>query len=79
MNRSSVSEASQKPFGMKTKPVSFSTRIRPQTLDAAYMTSDELLLLLRTSELGLTDLEAANRLAEHGLNEVAYHRTVPVV
>jgi hypothetical protein len=43
------------------------------------MTSDELLLLLRTSELGLTDLEAANRLAEHGLNEVAYHRTVPVV
>jgi Mg2+-importing ATPase len=43
------------------------------------MTSDELLASLKTSEPGLTDLEASNRLAEHGLNEVAYHRAVPVV
>jgi P-type Mg2+ transporter len=43
------------------------------------MAPDELLLALKTSELGLTDLEASDRLTEHGPNEVAYRRTVPVV
>ena len=56
-----------------------SPKIRPQTLDAAYATSEELFASLETSESGLRDHEAANRLAGYGFNEVAYHRTAPVV
>ncbi|MBV8277610.1 MAG: magnesium-translocating P-type ATPase, partial [Verrucomicrobia bacterium] len=77
MNRFAVD--SQRPVDRKTKPVSLSVKIRPQTLDAAYMPHEELLASLKTSERGLSDLEASNRLNEYGLNEVAYHRTVPVV
>jgi Mg2+-importing ATPase len=61
----------------KSSPVP--PRIRPQTLDAAYANFEELFAALETSESGLRDHEAANRLAEHGFNEVAYHRTTPVL
>ena len=76
MNRSSVSGAKPKSPGTKTKPVS--AKVRPQTLDAAYASSEELLTSLKTSEYGLADLEARNRLAEQGFNEVAYDQTVSV-
>jgi Mg2+-importing ATPase len=77
VNGSSISGAKSKTSGTKRKPVS--AKVRPQTLDAAYTSSEELLTSLRTSEYGLTDLEARNRLVEHGFNEVAYDRTAPVL
>jgi P-type Mg2+ transporter len=55
-----------------------SPKIRPRTLDAAYATPEELLASLKTSDGGLSDREASDRLAEHGLNEVAYHRAASV-
>jgi P-type Mg2+ transporter len=56
-----------------------SPKIRPRTLDAAYATSEELLASLKTSDGGLSDREASDRLAEHGLNEVAYHRAASIL
>ena len=79
MSQSFLSGTSPKRVGTKPKPPAVSPKIRPQTLDAAYMTPDELLLWLKTSEDGITDVEASNRLAEHGQNEVAYDRAVPAV
>jgi Mg2+-importing ATPase len=65
--------------GTKGKSIPVSPKIRPQTLDAAYATSEELLASLKTSDSGLRDREASDRLAEHGFNEVAYHRTASVL
>ncbi|HZC36180.1 MAG TPA: cation-transporting P-type ATPase, partial [Chthoniobacterales bacterium] len=56
-----------------------SKRIRPQTLDAAYSLPEELFRSLRTSEQGLSDTEAKNRLAEHGYNSVTYDRQVSLL
>jgi P-type Mg2+ transporter len=56
-----------------------SPKIRPRTLDAAYATPEELLASLKTSDGGLSDREASDRLAEHGLNEVAYHRAASIL
>jgi Mg2+-importing ATPase len=55
------------------------TKIRPQTLDAAYNSAEELISSLKTSEHGLTEQEAGDRLIQFGFNEVAYDRAPPVV
>jgi Mg2+-importing ATPase len=65
--------------GTRAKSILVSPKIRPQTLDAAYATSEELLASLKTSDSGLGDREASDRLAEHGFNEVAYHRTASIL
>ncbi len=65
--------------GPSAKSIPLSPKIRPQTLDAAYATSEELLASLKTSDSGLTDREASDRLAEHGFNEVAYHRAASIL
>jgi P-type Mg2+ transporter len=62
--------------GPRAKSIPVSPKIRPQTLDAAYANSEELLASLKTSDSGLSDREASDRLAQHGFNEVAYQRTV---
>jgi Mg2+-importing ATPase len=61
--------------GPRARSIPVSPKIRPQTLDAAYAISEELLASLKTSDSGLRDRDASDRLAEHGFNEVAYHRT----
>ena len=76
MNHSSISVTSQKMAGPRAKSIPVSPKIRPQTLDAAYANSEELLTSLKTSDSGLSDREASDRLAQHGFNEVAYQRTV---
>jgi Mg2+-importing ATPase len=65
--------------GTKTKAVPVSAKIRPQTFDAAYAPVEELLISLKTSEHGLSDPEARDRLAEYGFNEVAYDRAAPLL
>jgi P-type Mg2+ transporter len=65
--------------GTGAKSIPVSPKIRPQTLDAAYATLEELFASLKTSDSGLPDREASDRLAEHGFNEVAYHRTVSIL
>jgi magnesium-transporting ATPase (P-type) len=65
--------------GTRAKSIPVSPKIRPQTLDAAYATSEELLASLKTSDSGLGDREASDRLAEHGFNEVANHRTASIL
>jgi P-type Mg2+ transporter len=79
VNESSISLRSPKMPGTRAKSIPVSPKIRPQTLDAAYATSEELLASLKTSDSGLRDQEASDRLAEHGFNEVAYHRTASVL
>ncbi len=61
------------PFGAKPK-----VRLRSQTLEAAYANADDLLAALGTSESGLSQSEAAARLAECGLNEVSRQRPAPL-
>jgi Mg2+-importing ATPase len=56
-----------------------SGKIRPQTLDAAYAPVEEVLISLKTSEAGVSDQEARNRLAERGFNEVTYRETASLV
>jgi Mg2+-importing ATPase len=68
-----------KTVGPRAKSIPVSPKIRPQTLDAAYATSEELLASLKTSDSGLSDREASDRLAEHGFNEVAYPRTASIL
>jgi P-type Mg2+ transporter len=63
--------------GQKTPPAS--GRIRPQTLNAAYTAVEDVLILLKTSEAGVSDQEARNRLAERGFNEVTYRETASLV
>jgi P-type Mg2+ transporter len=65
--------------GRRAKSIPISSKIRPQTLDAAYASSEELLASLKTSDSGLSDREASDRLAEHGFNEVAFHRAAPIL
>src|ERR1700736_5985317 len=65
--------------GTRAKAIAVSPNIRPQTLDAAYAASEELLASLKRSDAGLGDREASDRLAEHGFNEVAYHRTASIL
>jgi P-type Mg2+ transporter len=77
--QSSISVTSPKMAGTRAKSIPVSPKIRPQTLDAAYATSEELLASLKTSDSGLRDREASDRLAEHGFNEVAYHRTASIL
>ena len=60
----------------KSLPGSF--RIRPQTLDAAYLSAEEVLSSLETTEQGLSDQQAKDRLAQHGFNEVTAIGTVPL-
>jgi Mg2+-importing ATPase len=55
-----------------------SKRIRPQTLDAAYSAPEELFRSFRTSEQGLSETEAKNRLTEFGYNSVTYDRTASI-
>ncbi len=54
-------------------------KIRPQTLDAAYETVEELIDSLKTSERGLREKDAADRLAAFGFNEVAYDPAPPAI
>ena len=61
---------------VKVTALSPSGKIRPQTLDAAYAPVEEVLISLKTSEAGVSDQEARNRLAERGFNEVTYSETV---
>src|SRR5260370_39795285 len=61
---------------VKGTALSPSGKIRPQTLDAAYAPVEEVLISLKTSEAGVSDQEARNRLAERGFNEVTYSETV---
>src|ERR1700736_5182105 len=61
----------------RRKPPSF--RIRPQTLDAAYSSVEEVLRSLGTTEQGLSDQEAQDRLLKRGSNEVTLKGTVPLV
>jgi P-type Mg2+ transporter len=70
---------SPKAENVKRKALPASARIRPQTLDAAYAAVEEVLVSLKTSELGISDQEASNRLAERGFNEVTYSETVSLV
>ena len=65
--------------GPRAKSIPVSPKIRPQTLDAAYATSEELLASLKTSDSGLSDREVSDRLAEHGFNEVVYRRTASIL
>jgi P-type Mg2+ transporter len=78
VNIFSTARAVPKPYGSKPAVAPVSKRIRPQTLDAAYSLPEELFRSLRTSEQGLTETEARNRLAEYGYNSVAYDRPVSV-
>ena len=59
------------------KPPSF--RIRPQTLDAAYSSVEEVLQSLGTTEQGLSDREAQDRLLKRGSNEVTLKGKVSLV
>jgi Mg2+-importing ATPase len=61
----------------RRKPPSF--RIRPQTLDAAYSSVEEVLRSLGTTEQGLSDQEAQDRLLKRGSNEVTLKGKVPLV
>src|SRR5260221_10512310 len=61
---------------VKVTALSPSGKIRPQTLDAAYAPVEEVLISLKTSEAGVSDQEARNRLVERGFNEVTYSETV---
>jgi Mg2+-importing ATPase len=79
VNQSSISVTSPKLTSTRTKSIPVSPRIRPQTLDAAYATPEELLASLKTSDSGLRDRDASDRLAEHGFNEIAYHRTTSIL
>ena len=68
------------PSKLRTKAVGSSqkTRLRSQTLEAAYANLDDLLDALGTTESGLSPSEAAARLAECGLNEVSRERPAPL-
>jgi Mg2+-importing ATPase len=79
VNQSSIRVTRPKIAGPRAKSIPLSPKIRPQTLDAAYATSEELLASLKTSESGLSDREVSDRLAEHGFNEVAYHRSASIL
>ena len=79
MKQSFIRVTRPKTAGPRSKPIPVSPKIRPRTLDAAYATSEELLASLKTSEGGLSDREASDRLAEHGFNEVAYHRAASIL
>ena len=61
----------------KRKPSSY--RIRPQTLDAAYSSFEEVLRSLDTGEHGLSDQEAQDRLIKQGPNEVTAVGRVPLI
>src|SRR5258708_14739891 len=61
----------------RRKPPSF--RIRPQTLDAAYSSVEEVLHSLGTTEQGLSDEEGRDRLLKQGSNEVTLKGKVPLV
>src|SRR5258707_14664786 len=61
----------------RRKPPSF--RIRPQTLDAAYSSVEEVLHSLGTTEQGLSDQEAQDRFLKRGSNEVTLKGPVPLV
>ena len=61
----------------KRKSPSF--RIRPQTLDAAYSSVEEVLHSLGTTEQGLGDREAQDRLLRRGSNEVTAKGKIPLV
>src|ERR1700741_59112 len=63
----------------KRKPLAASLQIRPQTLDGAYSNVEEVLLSLGTSEPGLSDQEAQERLGRWGRNEVTAVGKVPLV
>jgi P-type Mg2+ transporter len=63
----------------KRKPLAAAFQIRPQTLDGAYSSVEEVLLSLGTSEQGLSDREARARLAKGGPNEVTALGTVPLI
>jgi Mg2+-importing ATPase len=56
-----------------------SIRIRPQTLDAAYSSVEEVLQSLGTTEQGLSDQEAQDRLLKRGSNEVTLKGKVSLV
>jgi Mg2+-importing ATPase len=62
----------------KSRSLPGSFRIRPQTLDAAYASAEEVLLSLETTEQGLSDQQARDRLAQRGFNEVTAIGTVPL-
>ena len=59
-----------KPPATKRKASPASFRIRPQTLDAAYSTAEDVLRSFETDEQGLSDRQAGERLASFGANEV---------
>ena len=79
MKQSFIRVTRPKTAGPRSKSIPVSPKILPRTLDAAYATSEELLASLKTSDGGLSDREASDRLAEHGLNEVAYHRAASIL
>jgi Mg2+-importing ATPase len=54
-------------------------RIRPQTLDAAYSSVEEVLQSLGTTEQGLSDQKAQDRLLKRGSNEVTLKGKVSLV
>jgi Mg2+-importing ATPase len=56
-----------------------SIRIRPQTLDAAYSSVEEVLQSLGTTEQGLSDQKAQDRLLKRGSNEVTLKGKVSLV
>jgi Mg2+-importing ATPase len=68
-----------KPAATKRKVSVASFRIRPQTLDAAYSTVEDVLRSLETDERGLSDQKASQRLALFGPNEVTSAGKVPLI
>ncbi|MBV9732395.1 MAG: magnesium-translocating P-type ATPase, partial [Verrucomicrobia bacterium] len=63
----------------KRKPLAGSLQVRPQTLNSAYSVLEEVLVSLGTSEQGLTDREAKERLAKWGPNETTAVGRAPLV
>ena len=63
----------------KRKLLPASLRIRPQTLDGAYNSVEDVLLSQGTAEQGLSDREAKERLTTQGPNEVTAMGRVPLL
>jgi magnesium-transporting ATPase (P-type) len=62
----------------KRKLLPASLRIRPQILDGAYSSVEDVLLSQGTTEQGLSDVEAQERLIKRGPNEVTAMGSAPL-
>jgi P-type Mg2+ transporter len=63
----------------KRKPLAASLQMRPQTLDGAYSSVEDVLRSVGSGEQGLSDLEAQERLLKWGPNEVTAVGKIPLV